>query len=233
MPFSGAVITEFDKKNAKEPSQEVIEVLRSAAMARPDLIFVSFALARCLCTRFQMSFAIDDYEEVMPILDRVIASHSPGDGLNTMEGKAIEMIMSLVLAWINTYPNPEDLENSIYRLRGLLSIPFIEDSHRSTITDILGSYEKKRFEYFGVTGSLVESRPGDPNVVAGPSPSPRPGTLEWCTVGSGSNKDPEDERTQLLHELLPAIRNNEVPNIDEVLAAMGLTTTSAPTSSPS
>ena len=217
MPFSGAVITEFDKRNAKEPPQEVIEVLRSAAILQPDLNFVSFALARCLCTRFQISFATDDYEEAMPILDRIIASHSPGDGLSTMEDKAIEMIMSLVLARTTTYPNPEDLENSIFRLRDLLSIPCLEHSHRTTITDILLSYERQRFEYFGVTGSLVESRPSDSNVIACPLPSPRPGTFEWSTTGSGSNEDPEDERTQLLHELLPAIRNNEVPNIDEAV----------------
>jgi CHAT domain-containing protein len=217
MPFSGAVITEFEKRNAKEPSQEVIEVLRSVTIAQPDLIFFSFALARCLCTRFQISFAIDDYEEVMPILDRIIASHSPGDGLSAMEDSAIEMIMSLVLARTSTYPNPEYLENSIYRLRGLRSIPFLGDSYRSTVTDLLGSYEKQRFEYFGVTGSLVESRPSDPNIVASPAPSPRPGTFEWSATGSGSNEDQEDERTQLLHELLPAIRNNEVPNIDEAV----------------
>ena len=217
MPFSGAVITEFDKRNAKEPPQEVIEVLRSAAIIQPNLIFVSFALARCLCTRFQISFAIGDYEEVMPILDRIIASHSPGDGLSTMEDKAIEMIMSLVLVRTTTYPNPEDLENSISRLRDLLNVPFLEDSHRSTITDLLRSYDRQRFEYFGVTGSLVESRSSDPNVVARPSPNPRPGTFEWSTTGGGSNEDPEDERTQLLHELLPAIRNNEVPNIDEAV----------------
>jgi CHAT domain-containing protein len=218
MPFSGAVITEFEKRDAKEPSEEVIEVLRSAAMAQPDVIFVSFALARCLCTRFQISFAINDYEEVMPILDRIIASHSPGSDLSTMEDSAILMIVALVLARTNTYyPTPEDLENSIYRLRGLLSIPFLEDSHRSTITDVLGSYDRKRFEYFGVTGSLVESHPSGPNIVARRSLSPRPGTLEWITAGSGSNEDPEDERTQLLHELLPAICNNEVPNIDEAV----------------
>ena len=217
MPFSGAVITEFDKRNAKEPPQEVLEVLRSAAIIQPNLIFVSFALARCLCTRFQISFAIGDYEEVMPILDRIIASHSPGDGLSTMEDKAIEMIMSLVLVRTTTYPNPEDLENSISRLRDLLNVPFLEDSHRSTITDLLRSYDRQRFEYFGVTGSLVESRSSDSNVVAHPSPTPRPGTFEWSTTGGGSNEDPEDERTQVLHELLPAIRNNEVPNIDEAV----------------
>jgi CHAT domain-containing protein len=219
MPFSGAVITEFEKRNAKEPSQEVIEVLRSVTIAQPDLIFFSFALARCLCTRFQISFAIDDYEEVMPILDRIIASHSPGDGLSAMEDSAIEMIMSLVLARTNTYPNPEDLENSIYRLRDLLSIPFLGNSHRSTVTYLLGSYEKQRFKYFGVTGSLVESRlsDSDSNIVACPARYPRPGTFEWSATGSGSNEDQEDERTQLLHELLPAIRNNEVPNIDEAV----------------
>ncbi|KAF8264652.1 CHAT domain-containing protein [Lactarius quietus] len=215
MPFSGAVITEFDKKNASEPSQEVIEILREAAIAQPDVHFIPFAFARCLCTRFQMTFAMDDYEEVMPVLDRIIASHSPEDGLNAMQDKAIWMIVSLVLVRTNTYPSPEDLENSIYRLRGLLGAPFLEDSHRSNITIILESYERKRCEYFGVTGSLVKSPSDDPIVVTSLSPSKHRAILNWSITESTG--DPEDERTQLLHELLAAIRNNEVSNIEEAV----------------
>jgi hypothetical protein len=214
LPFSGAVITEFDKKNAREPSQDVIELLRTATIAQPDLNFVSFALARCLGTRFQIHFAIDDFEEVMPILDRIVASHSP-NGLSPLQDKAIRMIASLLLIRTNTRVNPEDLEDSIHRLRGLLSNPFLEDSHRSTITSLLGSYERKRFEYFGVTGSLVETPSGDPIVVANPSLSQRPARYQWDITES--NGDPEDERTQLLSELLAAIRNNEVTNIEEAV----------------
>ena len=215
MPFSGAIITEFDKKNAKEPPQEVVEVLRMATIPQPDLDFVSFALARCLCTRFQMTFAIDDYKEVMPILDRIIASHPPGDGLNTMQDKAIWMIVSLVLVQTNTYPNPEYLEDSIYRLRTLLRNPSLEVSHRSSITELLGSYEKKRLEYFGVTGSLVDSQSDDPNTINNLSSSQRPATFEWNTARPIG--DPEDERTQLLHDLLATIRANEVSNIEEAV----------------
>ncbi|KAH8992182.1 CHAT domain-containing protein [Lactarius akahatsu] len=204
MPFSGAIITEFDKKNAKEPPQEVIEVLRLATMPQPDLDLVSFALARCLCTRFQMTFAIDDYEEVMPILDRIIASRSPGDSLNSMRDKAIWMIVSLVLARTTTNPNPEDLENPIYRLRALLSTPFLEDPYRSAITEILRSYEKKRFEYFGVTTSLAESHSGDPDAVTSLSSSQRPATFEWGIADFFMN-------------LLTSIRNGEVSNIEEAV----------------
>ncbi|KAH8984990.1 CHAT domain-containing protein [Lactarius hatsudake] len=215
MPFSGAIITEFDKKNAKEPPQELIEVLRMATIPQPDLDLVSFALARCLCTRFQMTFANDDYEEAIPILDRIIASRPPGDSLNAMRDKAIWMIVSLVLARTTTNPNPEDLENPIYRLRALLSTPFLEDSYRSAITEILRSYEKKRFEYFGVTTSLAESPSGDPDAVTTHSSSQRPATFEWGIAKSSG--DPEDERTQLLHELLTSIRNDEVSNIEEAV----------------
>ncbi|KAH9069351.1 hypothetical protein EDB83DRAFT_2314388 [Lactarius deliciosus] len=215
MPFSGAIITEFDKTNAKEPPREVIEVLRMATIPQPDLDLVSFALARCLCTRFQMTFAIDDYKEAMPILDRIIASRPSSDSLNAMRDKAIWMIVSLVLARTTTNPNPEDLENPIYRLRALLSTPFLEDSYRSAITEILRSYEKKRFEYFGVTTSLAESHSGDPDAVTSLSSSQRPATFERGIAKSSG--DPEDERTQLLHELLTSIRNDEVSNIEEAV----------------
>ena len=215
LPFSGSVITEFDKKNAREPSQEVIEVLRRATIAQPDLNFVSFALARCLGTRFQLTFAIDDFEEAMPILDKIVASHSPGNVMSPLQDQAIRMIGSLSLIRTNTRVNPEDLEDSIHRLRGLLSIPYLEDSHRSTITDLLGSFERKRFEYFGVTGSLVGTPSGDPIVVANPSSSQRPAKFHWNI--SESDGDPEDERTQLLSELLAAIRNNKVSNIEEAV----------------
>ncbi|KAH9032882.1 hypothetical protein EDB85DRAFT_2231220 [Lactarius pseudohatsudake] len=197
MSFSGAIITEFDKKNAKEPPQEVIEVLRMATIPQPDLDLVSFALARCLCTRFQMTFAIGDYKEAMPILDRIIASCSPGDTRTT------------------TYPNPEDLENSLHRLRALLTIPSLEDSHRSDIAELLRSYEKKRFEYFGVTTSLAESHSGDPDAVTSLSSSQRPATFEWGIAELSGG--PEEERTQLLQELLTSIRNDEVSNIEEAV----------------
>ncbi|KAH9036268.1 CHAT domain-containing protein [Lactarius hengduanensis] len=215
MSFSGAIITEFDKKNAKEPPQEVIEVLRMATIPQPDLDLVSFALARCLCTRFQMTFAIGDYKEAMPILDRIIASCSPGDSLNAMQDKAIWMIVSLVLARTTTYPNPEDLENSLHRLRALLTIPSLEDSHRSDIAELLRSYEKKRFEYFGVTTSLAESHSGDPDTVTSLSSSQRPATFEWGIAELSGG--PEEERTQLLQELLTSIRNDEVSNIEEAV----------------
>ncbi|KAH9053737.1 CHAT domain-containing protein [Lactarius vividus] len=216
MSFSGAIITEFDKKNAKEPPQEVIEVLRMATtIPQPDLDVVSFALARCLCTRFQMTFATDDYEEVMPILDRIIASHSPGECLNTMQDKAIWMIVSLVLARTTTYPNPEDLENSLYRLRALLTNPSLEDSHRSNIAELLQSYAKYRIDYFGVSGSLAETRSGDPNVVTSPSLSLRAATSKRSFTESIG--DPEDGRTQLLAELLASIRNDEVSNVGEAV----------------
>jgi len=162
-----------------------------------------------------MTFAIDDYKEAMPILDRIIASHPPRDGLNTLQDKAIWMIVSLVQVQTNTYPNPEYLEDSIYRLRTLLRNPSLEVSHRSSITELLGSYEKKRLEYFGVTGSLVESQSDDPNTINILSSSQRPATFEWniaMPIG-----DPEDERTQPLHDLLATICANEVSNIEEAV----------------
>ena len=151
----------------------------------------------------------------MPILDRIIASHSPGDGLNTLQDRAIWMIMALVLGRTNTHPNPEDLEKPIHRLRGLLSITFLEDSHRSAITELLRSYERQRSQYFGVTGSLVESQSGDPDVVASPPSSQLPATFKWSTTES--NDEPEEDRADRLHEILAAIRNNEVSNIEEAV----------------
>ncbi len=214
MPFSGAVITEFDKENTSEPSQDVIDVLRDATIRQPDQHLVFFALARCLCTRFQMTLSMDDYKEVMPMLDKIIASRPPGGGLDTMQEKAIWMIVSLVLIRTTTYPNPEDLEESIHSLHALLHNPSLEDSHRSAITDLTGRYEKMRFEYFGVTGSLVELHYDGPNVVNSVSSPQRPATLE-DTVRSFD--DPEDERTQLLHDLLSKIQKNQVTNVEEAV----------------
>ncbi|KAH9173087.1 CHAT domain-containing protein [Lactarius sanguifluus] len=188
MPFSGAVITEFDKKNAKEPPQEVIEVLRLATIPQPDLDLVSFALARCLCTRFQMTFAIDDYEEVMPLLDRIITSRSPGDSLNAMQDKAIWMIVSLVLARTTTNPN-----RKIWRTQ--FTIPYRLRYHQNS-----ESYERSGFEYFGVTGSLAESHSADPNVITSSFTFPGP---------------PEDERNAALKETSHSIRNDEVSSIEE------------------
>ena len=71
---------------------KVIECLQAARKHRPDLFEARIALAKTFSLRYFMTFANDDYEEAMFILDEIIASsRSPGDSRRLAKGIAARL----------------------------------------------------------------------------------------------------------------------------------------------
>jgi hypothetical protein len=54
----------------------------------PDLV-ISDALATCLAARFKMTLVMNDYEEAITILDRIVATHSPGNSPTMIQRDAM------------------------------------------------------------------------------------------------------------------------------------------------
>ncbi|KAH8980652.1 hypothetical protein EDB92DRAFT_261739 [Lactarius akahatsu] len=110
----------FRRRDTQQVAERVIQMLREATALKPDLQ-VSFALACCLDARFQMTHVIEDYEEAIAIADKIVAAITPGD--SQTRDDVVRLIVDLVAARLNSYVDPEYLEDTIHRLRVLLCLP--------------------------------------------------------------------------------------------------------------
>ena len=140
----------FQRRDTQQVADRVINILREATEPSPDLQ-VSFALASCLSARFEIAHVINDYEEAMAIVDKILAD-TPGDDRPTIE-ETVTLTSELLTSRLSTYPRPEYLEDTIHRLRSLLCIPILSDLCRTGLTNMLDACTVHRFNYFGVTGN--------------------------------------------------------------------------------
>ncbi|KAI9435225.1 hypothetical protein BJY52DRAFT_1230918 [Lactarius psammicola] len=147
------------RKHTQRVTERVVKILWEATVLNPDSHDVSYALASCLASRFQFrtTHVINDYEEAIAITDKIIATHSPGDGLTMTQRNAIGLIEVLVASRLNSYSSPEYLENAIHRFRTLLCLPSLPDQDRTDLAVCLDNYERQRFSYFGVTANSREA----------------------------------------------------------------------------
>src|SRR6266702_3135387 len=209
--FSLAVLATFERDDAKQqPPERIVQVLREATTIIPNSHYISLAFARCLTTRFQMTHVINEYEEAIAIADEIVAAHCPGDSLTPTQESAIRLIIELVVCRMNSFANPEYLEDSVHRMRNLLLVPSLPYQDRSSITRFLDNRERQRFDYFGVTGSSVGTPLDSLDVVRGFSPS-------WGRTLRQGDDDPDSrigERMDDLRELLTSIRDNEITDIE-------------------
>ena len=150
--FTNNVILKFRVGGAKLPPEKIIQVLRETEKIQREWE-ASYALAHCLSVRFEMAQAINDYEEAMAIVDKIVATHSSGDILTMAQKNAIQLIKVLVSTRLNSYPSPEYLEEAIHRFRTLFSLPSLPDRDRTYLTESLDYFEKKRISYFGANGN--------------------------------------------------------------------------------
>jgi CHAT domain-containing protein/tetratricopeptide (TPR) repeat protein len=202
VPFSEAVVKVFRHGDAKLP-QQVFQVLQEAEVIKPDSR-VSYALARCLAARFQTTHVINDYEEAIAIADKIIAAHSPGVTLTVTERRAISLIPVLVTSRLNSYSNPEYLEDAIRRFRTLLCLPFLPDDDRTRSAVAVDNLERRRFSNFGVTGNSGETPSDDYSTLVVMQTRVSPG--EW---GSAQT----EEKMALLQEIL-ATMNDETTDVE-------------------
>ena len=89
--------------------------------------------------------------------DKIVAAHSPGDGLTPVQREAAWLIRALVMSRSDSYSSPEYLEDGIHRIRNLLSIPSLTDLQRTGLEETLDVYLQRRLFYFGGDSGLTDS----------------------------------------------------------------------------
>ena len=147
-----------------QPPHQVIECFREANRRLPDLQEVSLGLSAALSLRFLITSSIDDHNDAMKPLDKIISTHFPGDCLSQNVGSSLCSAANLARSRFNLSGDPEHLEEAIVRFRAYLgSIP-PEDPNRGNIIRSLADLERKRFNEFGVTNGLEEVHSCNPDV---------------------------------------------------------------------
>jgi tetratricopeptide (TPR) repeat protein len=195
----------FFRKDPQLVANRAIQVLREATVLNPDLD-ISYALARCLAARFKTTLATNDYEEAIAILDRIVATHSPGNSPTTMQRNAMMLISFLLETRLNSFSRPEYLEDAIHRIRTF--VPCLPDDEDRTLLAVLNSLTRQRFDYFGVAG-----KPGGapPNAPFGLDAQINFGGGRTLGVRQGSQME---EKLRDLCEVSVAIRNGEITDVE-------------------
>lgn len=120
-------------------------------MLNPD-VGISLALVTCLSTCFKMTHMMNNYEEVIGAVDRIIATYSPGNILTVMEKQAMHFILTLLVSWLQLFSGPDCLEDAIHHI--CTFVPCLPDEDHTMFANVLDSLIKQCFDYFGVTGKL-------------------------------------------------------------------------------
>ena len=168
---------------------ELTECLRLARMHKPDLRGVHFVLAKCLFFHYFYTPNDELLEEAGSIMDKQIASISPGDEcLASFQG--IVPVIVGVRSMMDS--QAESTEEAIYRARDFLASSSVEDPLYPTWSKVLKEAANKRLKNFGPIDSLVASSSSD-------TPLKLPsGVSQKAALG----------------ELLNGIRNNSTADIE-------------------
>src|ERR1700744_4620148 len=117
------------------------------------LCFIKMTLRRLLIEPFRCSKRtnmMNNYEEVIGAVDRIIATYSPGNILTVMEKQAMHFILTLLVSWLQLFSGPDCLEDAIHHI--CTFVPCLPDEDRTMFANVLDSLIKQCFDYFGVTG---------------------------------------------------------------------------------
>ena len=137
---------------------EITECLQLARMHKPELREVRFSLAKCLFARNIYTPNDELLEEAGSIMDKLIASSSPGDEFLAEYQKFVPLIVrSRLIADIHA----ENTEEAIYRARDFLASSSVEDPLYPTWSQVMKEAAKMRLEHFGPIDSLVASSSSD------------------------------------------------------------------------
>ncbi|KAI0294722.1 CHAT domain-containing protein [Multifurca ochricompacta] len=178
-----AILWKFCQGKQVEPLDGVIQCLRDALkIFPPGSHLVLLGLAASLIIRYGTNYLNDDYEEAMTLLESIIVSSPLGcpcqfgdDPCHFQIGApGLATILASMRAVI--YPNPEYLEEAIPRFRTFLCSSSLDNDLRHSFTDCMASLAEKRFENFGLTEALQESRSYTSEMVSLASSSSAHGT---------------------------------------------------------
>ena len=165
---------------------EIIGCLRLARMYKPELREVHFALAQYLSLHYFYTLDDELLEEAGSIVDKLIASGSPGDEFQAECQNIVPRIAAKRLCM-----DAENTEEVIYRARDFLASSSVEDPLYPTWSKVLGFAGKIRSENFGPIDGLEGISSSDT-------------TLLPC----------DEAQKTLLEELLDGIRNNSTTDIE-------------------
>ncbi|KAH9010138.1 CHAT domain-containing protein [Lactarius hengduanensis] len=199
------------RRDTQQVADRVIRMLRKATVLKPDLE-VSFALACCLDARFQTTHVIDDYEEAIAIADKIVAAITPGDAQTRDD--VVRLIVDLVAARLNSYVDPEYLEDTIHRLRVLLRLPSLPDEDSTRIAGLLNIYIWQRSHYFGVTGNSRGIPVKNADVWRAFLLPVNETSRQRHGKSDNTSGYRTSENSELLNKILFAIGNEEITDVD-------------------
>ena len=141
---------------------QAIECLRDAAkICSPDSYIVSLALARALLTRFSETHSNDDYEEAMPLLERMLDPNQPGECPDSIRDEALLLATSLAVgrSAIFNDKDPAYSEVSISRLRTLLNSSSIPEQLRPGFARIFVMQARERSRKYSLSETSKKKSP--------------------------------------------------------------------------
>ncbi|KAN0131128.1 CHAT domain containing protein [Lactarius tabidus] len=205
--FTGVVTATgmFCRKDTQLIANRAIQVLQEASVLNPDLV-ISSALATCLSARFQTTSVMNDYEEAVAILDRIVATHTHGNSPTVIQRNAMMTISFLLGSRLNSFLTPEYLENAIHRIRTF--IPCLLGEDLTTVAGFLNTLTRRRLDYFGVAGNA-----------GGATPNPCSNIRNELDFGGGpdldiSQRSQVKEQQRHLCEVTVAIINGNITDVE-------------------
>jgi CHAT domain-containing protein len=195
----------FCRQDTQLVANRIIQVLREAAVLNPELV-VSEALATCLAARFKTTLAMDDYDDAIAILDRIVATHLPGNSPTIIQINAVTLISCLLGIRLDSFSRPEYLEDAVHRIRTF--DPSILDGNRTQLASFLNSLTRQRFDYFGVSGNSGGA-PANPHF----DPHTQIDFGRGAALGIRPGSQME-EKLRYLSEVEAAIINGEITDVE-------------------
>ena len=194
----------FRREDTQKVANRAIQVFREATVLNPDED-ISLALAICLSARFERTQVMNDYEEAIGAVDRIIATYSPGNIPTMMQRDAMALISRLLMCRLELSSRPDYFEDAFHRIRAFVSCLTDEDPNRPNLVHVLDSLMQQRFDYFGVTG----------NSDGIPPPRAHAPMFMRSHLHSGS-KDVSQTNETILHlvEVIIAIENGKITDVD-------------------
>ncbi|KAN0131872.1 CHAT domain containing protein [Lactarius tabidus] len=202
----------FRREVTQQVANQAIQVLREATVRNPNLA-ISFALAGCLAARFDSMPAMNDYDEAIAIADRIVATHSPGNSLTTIQKKAMVLISDLLVSRFNSFSRPEYLEDAILRIRTFVSsLPSLDDD-RTDLANVLTVLTHERFRYFGVNGNSggIPPNPHSDLPATWTRRVLQPASADSQDIGTRSQME---ENQRHLRDIAIAIDNGEITDVE-------------------
>jgi tetratricopeptide (TPR) repeat protein len=164
---------EFRRGLAIESLDEVIVCLREAVKVCPPgssrYREVLLSLARQLRARFFKTQSLDNYEEAITLLDKILDPNQLGGCPDSIWSIASSLVTQLAVLRYSLFKSPEYAEVAISRIRALLSSSSsINEEFRFRFTEILSMLVKERFINYSLSESLEEANSNISQLV-GPS----------------------------------------------------------------